>query len=424
MTDAAGSPCSLETDPLAGTAYRAVRRIGAGAMGQVFEAEHAALRRRVAVKLLGAALAGDPLFVDRLRLEAQALASLHHPHVVAIHDYATTPSGVPFLVMELLRGRTLHELLRERGALPLPEALHMLDQVLSGLSALHAAGLTHRDLKPANIFLCEERGRTMVKLLDLGIVKVTRPEAAASLAPLRHPTQQGHAIGTPRFMAPEQVLGGDCDARTDVYAAGVLLFFLLAGRDPFHHHRAHNRILAAQVTEPPPLLSTVAKQPVPPGLEAAVHRALSKDPSDRFASVADFAAALSASVTGTERMQAVKATATDKLPGPATRAAQKTAPIDASSFRTAAPPLPFVRGAHTSAPASTPIPPAVEPASAPSSARLPPTFGLPAAPPVPARIEEAPGPQDPVAAASGEGSSSRLSWAGERRILLAIVALI
>lgn len=237
MTDIATPTSGPAPDPLAGTAYRTIRRIGSGAMGQVFEAEHTGLRRRVAVKLLSPLLAGDPVFVDRLRLEAQALATVRHHNVVAVTDHATTPSGVPFLVMELLQGRTLHDLLRERRALPFPEALQIFDQLLGGLGAIHAAGLVHRDLKPANVFLCREGERTTVKVLDFGIVKVARHDLAGPIAPARLLTQQGHAIGTPNFMAPEQVLGQGCDARTDIYAAGVLLYLLLSGRAPFQHHR-------------------------------------------------------------------------------------------------------------------------------------------------------------------------------------------
>ncbi len=287
MTDIA-TPTSGPPDPLAGTAYRTIRRIGSGAMGQVFEAEHTGLRRRVAVKLLSPLLAGDPVFVDRLRLEAQALATVRHPNVVAVTDHATTPAGVPFLAMELLQGRTLHDLLRERRALPFPEALQIFDQLLGGLGAIHAAGLVHRDLKPANVFLCREGERTTVKVLDFGIVKVARHDLAGPIAPARLLTQQGHAIGTPNFMAPEQVLGQGCDARTDIYAAGVLLYLLLSGRAPFQHHRTEVALLAAQVTECPPALSSVAAGPFPPGLEAAIARALAKDPADRFASVEDF----------------------------------------------------------------------------------------------------------------------------------------
>lgn len=413
MTDIAiDTPSVPEVDPLAGTAYRTVRLIGSGAMGQVFEAEHAGLRRRVAVKVLTPALAGDPAFVDRLRLEAQALAGVRHPNVVLVHDHATTPAGVPFLVMELLHGRTLHDLLRERTALPLLDALHLVDQVFAGLSAIHMAGLTHRDLKPANIFLSEEHGRTTIKLLDFGIVKVTRPDPATSIAPLRFPTELGHILGTPRFMAPEQITSGACDARTDVYAAGVLVFLLLAGRDPFHHHRTHIAILTAQVREKPPLLSTVASQPIPPRVDAAVARALAKDPADRFASIEDFGAALGAAAFGATSALLGAQTSTEKMPGGTwSRPPQETAPLSADAFRSIRNALPFA-ASRASAPAQATAP------------RRAPSFGLPPLAAgeiaVPARPMTAPLLWDRMT----DAIDTVKAWSPLSRLLLAVVALL
>ena len=424
---ATASPSASQSDPLAGTAYRAVRRIGKGAMGDVFEAEHTGLRRRVAVKLLSPLLVADPVFVDRLRLEAQALASIRHPNVVLVHDHATTPAGVPYLVMELLHGRTLHELWRERGTLPLLEALALMDQICAGLAVIHAAGLTHRDLKPANVFLCdsEQRGRPLVKLLDFGIVKVTRRQSGA-VAPLLHPTEQGQMIGTPRFMAPEQVRGDGCDARTDIYAAGVLLYMLLAGRDPFHHHRGEVALLTAHAMEPPPPPSIVAPQPIPAAVEAVILRALAKRPADRFASVADFAAALRAAGPGasttpprpphlTEKIHA----ATWKSPAPG------TAPIHPALFRNPAPVLPFAPSNAT----STSAPPAVV---LPPPPRLPPSFGLPPiarpTPPTPEAARAAAGPpmSRELAPAPTPLSLSawRPSWLTARHLGWMLVALV
>lgn len=314
--------------------YRTLRSIGAGSMGRVVVAEHTGLRRQVAVKLLSGELANDPAFVDRLRLEAQALAAVRHPNVVLVLDHGTTPGGIPFLVMELLQGRTLADLLQERGTIPLPEALHLLDQVFAGLAAVHAKGMIHRDLKPANIFLSEEHGRTVVKLLDFGIVKVHSPEEASGIAPLQYPTRPTEAIGTPRCMAPEQILGKPCDARTDVYAAGVLLYLLLAGRDPFHHHRSHLALFTAHVMESPPRLSAVATQAIPRAVDEAAARALSKDPARRFASMTDFGAALSATSGGTARMPAATPVATEKMAAAAwQRPAPRTTKLDAAVLR-------------------------------------------------------------------------------------------
>lgn len=430
MTETAtASPPVLEADPLSGTAYRVVRRIGAGAMGQVFEAEHIGLGRRVAVKLLHPSLAGDPIFVDRLRLEAQALASVRHPNVVLVHDHATTPAGAPFLAMELLRGRTLQSLLRERGALPLLEALGLIDQAFAGLMAIHAAGLTHRDLKPANIFLSDERGRTVLKLLDFGIVKVTPQDGSPSIAPLRFPTREGHVLGTPRCMAPEQIMGQACDARTDVYASAVLLFLLVAGRDPFHEYRTHLEILSAHLTEDPPALSKVAAQHIPPCMDAVVARALAKEPGARFASIAAFGAALSASLGGAQGVRPVATHGTEKMAASSFRSAPaKTAPIDPAVLRAGDSALPF-------APADGPddavtLPRAMpdasrEPLPAGPVKRLPPSFGLPLLAPV---ATQQAAPSLPVRRAglapapSGDGASRAATE--DNHLLYGVVALL
>lgn len=423
---AAGSP-PRDVDPLGGTPYRALRRIGAGAMGEVFEAEHGALGRRVAVKVLSPALAGDPVFVDRLRLEAQALASVRHPNVVLVHDHAATPAGVPFLVMELLRGRTLHAVLRERGAIPLLEGLCLVDQVFAGLMAIHGAGLAHRDLKPANIFLASEGGRTTVKLLDFGIVKVTRASASPGIAPLRFPTELGHILGTPRFMAPEQVLSGACDTRSDIYAAGVLLFMLLSGRDPFHHHHTTVAILTAHARETPPLLSAVASQAIPAGVDAAVARALAKAPEDRFASIADFGAALVAAISGRGVRPAAGGPAgTERMPGGTwSRPPQATAPLDAGAFRAIRGVLPFVPREAGEAAAGPSAARQLQPVEVAAQGGLPrraPSFGLPAPVAVSAGAPaEAAAPAQ--AAARGLAVSAGSSMEDNRLLFVAVALL-
>ncbi len=426
---ATASPSASQSDPLAGTAYRVVRRIGKGAMGDVFEAEHTGLRRRVAVKLLSPLLAGDPVFVDRLRLEAQALASIRHPNVVLVHDHATTPAGVPYLVMELLHGRTLHELWRDRGTLPLLEALALMDQICAGLTVIHAAGLTHRDLKPANVFLCdsEERGRPLVKLLDFGIVKVTRRQSGA-VAPLLHPTEQGQMIGTPRFMAPEQVRGDGCDARTDIYAASVLLYMLLAGRDPFHHHRGEVALLTAHAMEPPPPLPPSRLSPFPrpsrgrdparareaAGRPVRLRRGLRGRPARRWPGRA-CSRHPPRPVHLTEKIHA----ATWRSPAPG------TAPIHPALFRNAAPVLPFAPSnvASTPAPAEVliPPPPRLPPSFGlpPLALTAPPTFepaGAPAGTPIPRELAPAPTPPSLTA--------WRPTWLTDRHLGWMLVALV
>jgi serine/threonine-protein kinase len=287
---------SALTDTLLwGTPYRARQRLGRGGMGEVVEAEHVALGKPVVVKLLHLDLNEKPHVVERMRVEAQALARLAHKNLVAVTDFGQTAEGRTYFVMERLYGRTLREELDERGPLPASEAVEYVTQALAGLAAAHGAGIVHRDVKLDNLFLCEPdaEGRRLVKVLDFGAAKVVAPGGGGPApAPSRYETGEGILVGTPRYLSPEQACGRPVDARADVYAAGVVLYALLAGRSPFEHVaslldllRAH----AALVPEPP---SRHAPAAIPADLDRAVMRALEKDPDRRFPSSAAFAAEL------------------------------------------------------------------------------------------------------------------------------------
>lgn len=280
---------------LAGTNFRALRKLGEGSMGLVVEAENLSLGTVVVIKLLHAALARRPDYVDRLRLEAQALARLRHPNLIVVSDFSVTAAGVPFLVMERLEGRTVDDERKMRGALHFAEAIDIVQQTLAGLTAVHEAGMVHRDIKAANLFLCDpdKAGRRVVKILDFGIAKVlsTAPPGRAP-QPLRFATAEGATVGTPRCLSPEQAYGGAVDARTDIYAVGILLYTLLAGRGPFDHVRSTLELLDAHATLAPPPPSSLAPQHIPATLDAIILRALAKRPEDRFMSAAAFSAAL------------------------------------------------------------------------------------------------------------------------------------
>jgi serine/threonine-protein kinase len=295
-----------EPDPLVGTRYRALSRAGAGAMGDVFLAENPAIGRPVVVKLLQAELASNHLYIDRMRLEAQTLGRLDHPNVVGVSDFAATPSGRVFLVMERLVGRTLAEERTARGGagFEIGEALELIAGVLRGLSAVHALGVVHRDLKPSNLFYCAPvaaGAAPFVKIIDFGIVKVTEMRDGTP-SPIAIPTAAGIAIGTPRFFAPEQAMGRPVDARTDVYSAGVVLYWLLAGKDPFHACRSLIDIMRAQVEDVPQPPSTLNPK-VTPALDAIVLKALAKAPGDRYQSAAEFERAVAASAVVTPAHQ-------------------------------------------------------------------------------------------------------------------------
>ena len=259
-------------------------------MGELFEAEHTAIGRRVAVKLLHRHLRWRRDLVDRMRLEGQALGHLEHPNVVQAIDFGLTWEDRPYLVMERLAGRTLAGELAARGALPAAEAVDLVVQALSGLSAVHQAGLLHRDIKLDNLFVCDAAGGLgrVVKLLDFGVAKVVGARAGGP-APLPVPTAEDVAMGTPRFFSPEQAAGGPIDARSDVYAMGIVLYALVAGRGPFDDLTTLADVLGAHVATPPDPPSRHAREPVPAELEAAILRALAKRPIDRFPTAAAFA---------------------------------------------------------------------------------------------------------------------------------------
>ncbi len=253
-------------------------------MGEVVLAERLSDGAQVVVKLILLKFANDPRLVNRLEVEAQILGALKHPNIVEVLDFSVTPEGRPFLVMELLRGRTLAQHLGAQGNLGVYEVVRLLSQLLAGLQAAHERGIIHRDLKPSNIFLVESFGSTKVKLIDFGIGKVL--ETASIPAPA-YPTEEGALLGTPQYASPEQVRGRAVDARTDLYSVGIIAYQLIAGRGPFDHATSLGAFLRAQLTEAPQPPSTYCPDPVPAELDALLMRALAKDPEHRFQTAAE-----------------------------------------------------------------------------------------------------------------------------------------
>lgn len=281
--------------PLEGTPYRALSRVGAGGMGEVWEAEHIELGKRVVVKVLRARHVPDKTHVERFRTEARVLALLSHPNIVNVTDFGWIGQQ-PYLVMERVEGRTLAEETRARGALPMAEVLAVGRQLLAGLDAAHRAGLVHRDVKPSNVLYAPRDGgrdggadgnaERAVVLVDFGLVKqLHRADALMTAA--------GTVMGTPAYFAPEQATGGKVDARTDLYSVGAVLYRLLTGRGPFDHHKHLAAMAKAHLTEKPVPPSRFVPG-LPPLLDAVILRALAKKPERRFATAQEMARALQA----------------------------------------------------------------------------------------------------------------------------------
>lgn len=252
-----------------GGRYTLTSRLDEGATGTVYRATDAHDGRTVAVKLLAPALVADPIFIERFRRERRALGALRHPHVVDVYD-ADIEGDRAWLVMELLDGETLASRLT-RGRLAPDEALEVCAQTASALASMHEAGMIHRDVKPANLFLCrsETAAPVRVKVLDFGFVRL-RDETTL--------TASGQVVGTPEYMAPEQIQGLRCTAASDLYALGVVLFEMLTGGLPFRGSLTELFMLHAQASAPRP---SVVAPAVPAACDALVAKLLAKDPSLR-----------------------------------------------------------------------------------------------------------------------------------------------
>ncbi len=283
-------PIQPTSDPFVGTPYVALERLGAGSMGEVFLVQHREIGRRFVAKVQHAWLNGHQRTAERMRIEAEGLGNLRHVNIVSIAGYDHLPDGRPFILMEHLRGRTLREELLARGRLPVLEALTYACQLLSGLAAAHSIGIVHRDIKPDNLFLQNGR-RTVLKVLDFGVARVASESSPVRPLPDALLTQTGQVIGNLPYQSPEGATGAHVDARADLYSAALVLYAMLAGRGPFDHVD-DSMILHAHVEIAPEAPSHYATDPIPAELDAAILRALAKDPNQRFQTADEFRAEL------------------------------------------------------------------------------------------------------------------------------------
>jgi serine/threonine-protein kinase len=283
QTRGGASRGQLAPGALAGE-YELKTVLAAGGHGTVYAAEHRILGRRAAVKVLHPHLTDQGEMLQRFVREARVVNQIRHPHIVDVYDFGMLPDGSPYYVMELLPGRTLSQLLHERGRLSPERALGYLEPICGALEAAHRAGVVHRDLKASNVAVVSEGEPPQVKLLDFGIAKLIHPEPGQQGL-----TMAGQRLGTSQAMAPEQFRGGAIGPTTDIYALGVLLYQMLTGTYPY---QAEDRLEVERMhlEAPPPRPS--ASAPVSPAVDAVVLRCLEKEAERRYPDVATFLAAL------------------------------------------------------------------------------------------------------------------------------------
>ena len=269
------------TGQVIGQRFRIDAMIGKGAMADVYRAIDLQTSGNVAVKVLRSALVSDQAIMQRFQREGEVQARLRHRNVAALLSTGITENREPYLVVELLRGKTLRGVIKQEGRVDPKRAASYAWQALQGLTAVHEAGILHRDLKPANIMLEPSPGPIeRVVLIDFGFASF---EGSAKL------TAQGTIVGSLRYIAPERLRGEPIDQRSDVYAIGVMLYELLMGKPPFHSDDDFS-LIEKHLHEEPPALDPA----LPPGLDEVISRALAKNQDDRYATAAEMAAAIQA----------------------------------------------------------------------------------------------------------------------------------
>lgn len=289
----------MEADALVGTTlderYQIVRRIGAGGMGSVYEAQHAGTGRRVAIKVISTGdFTKDAQLVGRFQREAKAAGAIDTEHICQVLDTGTDPnSGLPYMVMEFMTGEDVAQLFNKVGVVSPELALKIVGQACLGLSKAHAAHVIHRDIKPANLFLAKRDGDAiLVKVLDFGIAKVKMEHASevgdAGL------TRTGTMLGSPLYMSPEQARGSkSIDHRADIWSLGVVLYQALSGRTPYHHIDALGELIIAICSEPPRPVQDFAPW-VPKEVAGIVHKALRADAAERYQTASEMFEAIKA----------------------------------------------------------------------------------------------------------------------------------
>jgi eukaryotic-like serine/threonine-protein kinase len=386
-TSAQPQQAEQQFDSLIGTVlagrYEVVRRIGEGGMGAVYEAKHALIGKRVAVKVLLEKFHAKSDFVARLLQEARLASSIGHQNIVDVTDFGTTEDGRSFVVMEFLDGESLADLERREAPLPIERSLRIARQAASALGAAHAKGIFHRDVKPENLYLVRRGDADFVKVVDFGISKAVKPGGDDGAEAYRL-THTGLLLGTPLYMSPEQARGDeDLDHRADIWALGVLLYECLTGEVPF---RANNylQIISQVLTHEP--LSPSRLRPelgIPDAIDAVVMRAMEKDRARRYQTMAELEGDLERLLAGDQNVglrpaqggtPAVRAAAPKRWPLVLLAVAVLAGGVTVALRRPAVPIAPALPGPSRpspAAPASIAVPPRPAATKPPAAAPVP-----------------------------------------------------
>jgi serine/threonine-protein kinase len=290
-----GDPSPPPDDPLIGKVlsdrYRIIRKIGEGGMGAVYQAQHALIEKKMALKILFQDLTRRPDLIARFLQEAKSASRIGHENVIDISDFGQSPEGLVFIAMEYLDGQDLGRTLKQTGAMDWARARPILMQIVKGLRAAHGNGIIHRDMKPENVYLIQKEGRPdFVKVLDFGIAKIVNPDEASGPAL----TQTGMIFGTPEYMSPEQAQGSTPDHRVDVYAVGCIMYHLLTGQPPFTADNFMGILTKHLLEAPVPPRKRRPDMDILPDVEAICLKAMEKDRDKRFADMDAFYRALGA----------------------------------------------------------------------------------------------------------------------------------
>ncbi|HEY5933739.1 MAG TPA: serine/threonine-protein kinase [Kofleriaceae bacterium] len=272
--------------------FKVESKIGEGGFGAVYRGIQLATGRKVALKLLHPEMTKDENLVARFRREGMVLCNLRDAHTITTYDFDQTPDGTLYIAMELLEGKSLHQLFHEQAPLEWKRMFKILIEMCSSLAEAHSQGIVHRDLKPENVYLETRPGNPeFVKILDFGIAKVMRGDTIDPQSPQL--TATGQTLGTLEYMSPEQLMGKQLDGRSDVYALGVVAYEMITGRLPFPDAKGPAGLITAQLKQTPiPPSQANAKAGIPSAADRAILKCLEKDKNNRHADVSAFAAAL------------------------------------------------------------------------------------------------------------------------------------